>query len=228
MNDNCPDHYFEAYWVNFKNFILNVSKLSPIVTKSGIEIDKWVETLNRLKLEHKYVDIERQIEKYIATTGWLTLKYSNLYHIDIFITQLKRWQDVPSLSVDEEVKKKNKISKIYFVTINDPVFNTYINLIHSLYGNSKKSYENSFYNKFYSQIHIPDYDDPKDVDTCSQYNTNKLYDIIPQMIEDNKIGSLDIMANLIDLPSYFNETYHLKLPAKINAKKILQELNKKK
>lgn len=220
-----PDHYLESYWLEFKVLIKNLIHNFPIIANRGINLDNWVHNLNYLKSKKKYIEIEKTIETYLIITGWTIMKFGNPYYVSLYVTQLKRWQDTPSMYVEEAVKKKNKLDKKYLTSINDEIFLTYLNLHQSLHRSNTLTQDNSFM-ALYRQLHIPDYSDKDDIISCSKYNVKQLYQLLPNMIENKRFGSLDVVTKLIDIPKFCYETYGVEVPAQMSPKKIIQLLEK--
>ncbi len=112
---NLPDKNTEFFWYNFKESILNLLNLLQnnnlklkYSTKWNDIMNHLTETsnlLNKLQKEEKYDQIILVIQKYIFIIARvLFIPYTNYYHFNIFITNLKRWEtwvlDSDSISIN--------------------------------------------------------------------------------------------------------------------------------
>ncbi len=96
-----PDKNVEFFWYNFKESILNL--LNKIKNENLRYSTKWDDImnhlnetsnqLNKLQIEEKYDEIISVIQNYIYLMARvLFIPYTNYYHFNIFITNLKRWE----------------------------------------------------------------------------------------------------------------------------------------
>jgi hypothetical protein len=221
-----PDHFLEEFWNLFKSLAHTILYKNPIASTAGFDLDTWVVNLNIMKTNQEYVNIEKNIEKYIALTGWIAIKSYNHYQFSLYVTHIKRWQDVPSICFDDDIKRHNKQCGKYFSHLEDKSFSLYIQLLLNLTKN-EHSFDNTFYSKLFDQLHIPDYDDKEDVISSCKYNMNHAFQILPTIIADKKGGAIDIMNNYFDLNQYFEDNYGINIRHKMQARKILMLLDKK-
>jgi hypothetical protein len=215
-----PDHFLEEYWKNFKSFINKLSDELKIVS-NYIKLDVMVNHLNKLKSEGKYIEIEKSIEKYLLTVGWLMIKNYNNYFFHIYMSRLKEWKKVPIMQI-EATKKKN--SSKYLKFTNDLSFDIYIGLINTL-TNHSHDLENPIYKNIFSEVHIPNCNDVDDIAKCCQFNIEQIKKIIPILVDDNKAGSLTILSNYINLHDIIKELYNVHIMPKTNGKKIIDKIN---
>lgn len=94
MND--PDYHIELFWLGFKQSMINLYKHINIKYD---HIQKWSDTLNILKANKEYIEIEKNIRDYISHYVFDMIisiyHYGMLsYHADILITNLKRWNHI--------------------------------------------------------------------------------------------------------------------------------------
>jgi hypothetical protein len=219
-----PDHFLEEYWKNFKSFIIKLLREYKIIS-NYIKLNEMVNHLNQLKNEGKYIEIETCIEKYVLTIGWLLIKNYNNYLFHIFISRLKEWKNVPSIRT-EDIKHKQKDKSNYLKFVNDLSFDIYIGIVNNLKSNSQYLKRHN-YKEFLNGVHIPDYNDKSDIIKCCQLNIQRIKTIIPTLISDNKVGSLTILSDYLNLPDIILELYDVKIMPKTNGKKIIYKVNQK-
>jgi hypothetical protein len=98
---NLPDKNVEFFWYNFKESINNL--LNNVKKEHSKHSTKWDDImnhlnetsnqLNKLQIEEKYDEIIQVIQNYIYLMARvLFIPYTNYYHFNIFITNLKRWE----------------------------------------------------------------------------------------------------------------------------------------
>lgn len=83
-----PDHDIEQFWLAFKKSMQNFYDAKHVISRP---IELWSATLNKLQSQHKYNEIESHIRNYLSLYGIDLLRFESQYHINILITNLKRW-----------------------------------------------------------------------------------------------------------------------------------------
>ena len=90
MND---DHDIEQFWLSFKQSMLNFYRITDhnILRRP---IEKWSDALNQLQREKRYAEIEESIKHYISLYAMDLIRCCNHYHMNILMTNIKRWNKV--------------------------------------------------------------------------------------------------------------------------------------
>jgi hypothetical protein len=113
LNKNDPDYHIEYFWYGFKNSMIN---FYSFINHDYSHILLWSQNLNNFKKDKKYSDIELSIREYISQFSLVLLKHSNtMYHDDIFLTNVNRWNKISSHFNFEKSDKYTKIFLIYCV-----------------------------------------------------------------------------------------------------------------
>lgn len=86
-----PDHDIEQFWLAFKKSMQNFYDAKHVISRP---IELWSATLNKLQSQHKYNEIESHIRNYLSLYGIDLLRLESQYHINILITNLKRWDKI--------------------------------------------------------------------------------------------------------------------------------------
>jgi hypothetical protein len=157
MND---DHDIEQFWLLFKQSMLNFYNIVALRRP----IDKWSEALNVLQKDRRYIDIEEMIKQYISLYAMDLLRLCNHHHINILMTNIKRWNKIAS---------KHKC-------INEADKNTYFNCVFMLVDICYMLLEqgNADVKDLFSQYEL-----------CILNHDYSLF--INYAVENNKIGMLD-------------------------------------
>lgn len=87
------DHDIEQFWLSFKKSMNNFYEI-PEHRILRRPIEEWSETLNDLQREKRYNDIEETIKEYISLYAMDLIRCCNHYHMNILVTNLKRWNKV--------------------------------------------------------------------------------------------------------------------------------------
>lgn len=85
------DDDMEEFWTGFKMHLHNLRK----------DCDEWSAHLNDLKSQRRYEDIKHAIRGYICITAREMLRESSEYHYKIFMTNVKRWEQIDN--TEEEI-----------------------------------------------------------------------------------------------------------------------------
>ena len=110
MNDENPDKLIEEFWLQFKKSMINyykTSKLRPI--------EKWSNKLNYYQSKKNYIEIEKHILNYISLYAIDLMRNDTNYHMNILVTNIKRWKKV--LVNYDSIIIKNEYYNIIFLLI---------------------------------------------------------------------------------------------------------------
>lgn len=218
-----PDHFLESYWSDFKNFIKLIQKNLPVTISDNIKLTEWVKVLNIMKTNREYVNIEKQIEKYLAIIGWCLLKCESRYHFNIYLTNLKRWNKLPFICIDE--RRKDTPHETHFKHLNDNSIELYIDIFNSLTKKTKLS--NPIYIKLFTYLQIPDYNNKDSVETTVNYNIKNIYEIIPELISEKRYSCLDCINKYVNMKKYLKDNYNLEIKSQhMSSRKYLAKLSK--
>ena len=110
---NLPDKNIEFFWYNFKESVNNAfnnlnQETKKVLKKYNIQenLIELSNTLNQLQQNEQFNEIQIKIENYIRDISRiLFLPYTNEYHFNIFLTNLKRW-DTWVLELPDKQKHK--------------------------------------------------------------------------------------------------------------------------
>lgn len=214
MTTTKKDHLVERYWLEeLKPFIIKIE--NELIFDS---LEFFCDKLNQLQKDDKYQQIEIEIEKYMGTIGWQLIKYSNQYNVDLFVTHLKRWSKIESLcdnNIKHPVCYYFKTSKYYQVLV------LYLNL----YRNFLKHTDNfNIFQNSHKEINLIDYMISSDnmIQNFSDENMNLVIRVIPEFIENEKNGVLDIIFRYIDMIPIINKYYNIKLNRPLKGRKLIQ------
>ena len=100
------DEAYESFWYGFKNSVINFNHESPSALYEPIikRISIVSNELNALQKQERYDDIIRMIETFLTDFLWVSLKKpydsTDLYHLNIAKTNLKRWIALPNTAND--------------------------------------------------------------------------------------------------------------------------------
>ena len=111
-----PDYYTEEFWLHFKQSMFNFYNVKKIKLRN---IEKWSKRLDMLQSKKQYEEIEHCIVNYIYLFSIDMMKYGDLYHTNILIKNIERWNFIhPKLNLfeleDTKYKKICYLLKIFF------------------------------------------------------------------------------------------------------------------
>lgn len=89
---NTPDYEIEQFWFRYKKSIINFYNQNNQFL--NCPINNWCVNLNNLQKEQKYKEIEHFIREYISIYAIDLIKECDLYHINILVTNIKRWNKI--------------------------------------------------------------------------------------------------------------------------------------
>lgn len=99
MNQDDPDYHIEMFWLGFKQSMIN---LYQHINMNYDHIQKWSDTLNMLKANKEYLEIEKNIIEYISYYVFdIIISIYNhgmlSYHANILISNMKRWNRISNM-----------------------------------------------------------------------------------------------------------------------------------
>lgn len=115
LNKSDPDYHIEYFWYGFKASIINFYNQNKL---SYNHVYEWSNTLNKLKNEKKYNEIEYLIREYMSrySKDIITHSYDiSYYDDDILITNIKRWNRLSQNYNFEKSTKHNDLLLIFLM-----------------------------------------------------------------------------------------------------------------
>jgi len=113
INPDDPDYQIELFWYGFKTSMYNFYNTYRIPHN---HIQKWSDTLNELKKNKQYNDIERDIRDYMAHYSFdLTRQHNSNYYDQILISNIKRWDKISNKYKFKSCEKYNKIILLFYI-----------------------------------------------------------------------------------------------------------------
>jgi hypothetical protein len=118
MNQNDPDYHIEMFWLGFKQSMIN---LYQHINMKYDHIQKWSDTLNMLKANKEYLEIEKNIRDYISyyVFDMIISIYNHgmlSYHANILISNMKRWNRISNM-FNFKVSIYSKILIIFMICL---------------------------------------------------------------------------------------------------------------
>lgn len=199
-----PDHYIEEFWLNFKQSMKNFYGES---NKLYRPITQWSNKLNELQKNHDYDLIEINIRDFISLYAIDVLRTLSNYHMNILITNIKRWNTI-----------SNKISKFEICEVK------YINVVFlliDLYNTLTKCIiESDNNNKLLDlfsivELYIINEDFKPFIDYAIKHKKPSIID---------KINEYEFQHNRSGYNKYIETKYKIPLSPKMSAKKIFLKL----
>jgi hypothetical protein len=143
LNPNDQDYQIELFWYGFKAAMYNFLQSYRISTN---HIEEWSITLNDLKKDKKYDDIESHIRDYMAQYALqLSRQINSNYHDQILISNIKRWDKISNKYKFRKSEKYNKIILLFYIynEIKQDTNSNYFYLIKSIdYVNATNDFDN--------------------------------------------------------------------------------------
>ncbi len=99
LNSGDDDATYEHFWYNFKDSVINISRLNSELFLNILEnVDKTSKELNFYKKQGKINNIIIEIENFLSQFLWTSLhlfqKDTGEYHLNIAHTNIKRWSSL--------------------------------------------------------------------------------------------------------------------------------------
>ncbi len=201
-----PDHHIEEFWLNFKQSMNNFygdSKASKLYRP----IKQWSCKLNELQNNHDYDLIETNIRDFISLYAIDVLRTLSNYHMNILITNIKRWNVI-----------SNKISKF---EIGEVKYINVVFLLIDLYNTLTKCIiendENNGLLDLFSvvELYIINEDFKPFIDYAIKHKKPSIID---------KINEYEFQHNRSGYNKYIETKFNIPLSPKMSAKKIFLKL----
>jgi hypothetical protein len=127
MNPVDPDYLIEMFWFGFKQSMRNFYEtIDGYAAKYETFVVHWSNTLNNYKSNKDYMNIEHSIREYMSIYSFDLIKYSKSeYHDNIFITNIKRWNDISNSFNFNNSVKHSKIVILFMIYLQIKVLNDY-------------------------------------------------------------------------------------------------------
>lgn len=146
LNPNDPDYQIELFWYGFKDSMINFYRAYHI---SSTHINEWSRTLNHLKQNKKYNDIESNIRDYMSQYAFqLARQINSNYYDKILISNIKRWDKISERYKFKGSEKYNKIILLFYIynEIKQDVVSNYFHVIKSIdYTNTSNDFDSIIY-----------------------------------------------------------------------------------
>ena len=107
-----PDKEIEEFWLHFKQSMINFYDSKNYLKRP---ISEWSNTLNFYQSKKNYIEIEKKILNYISLYSIDLMRISDNYHMNILITNIKRWKRV--LNNYTKLIDNNRYYNIIFLLI---------------------------------------------------------------------------------------------------------------
>ena len=146
LNPNDPDYQIELFWYGLKGSMINFYKSYHI---SSTHMNEWSMTLNNLKKNKKYDEIERNIREYMSQYAFqLARQINSNYHDQILISNIKRWDKISGHYKFKGSEKYNKIILLFYIynEIKQDTASNYFHIIKSIdYTNTSNDFDSIIY-----------------------------------------------------------------------------------
>jgi len=108
-----PDYDVENFWLQLKPSIVNFYEVKKLKIRP---IGLWSKRLDELQLKKKYQEITKCINNYIYLFCIDVMKYGDLYHSNILIKNIDRWNNIKNNLFQKEPmnKKVYNLLKIFY------------------------------------------------------------------------------------------------------------------
>lgn len=196
-----PDAHLEQFWITFKDSIKNLYRSKRMNTDQIECLDAVSKHLNTLQKEKKYKEIETQINAYIINFSKIVIKYGDLYYASLFKTNLKRWKNITTHTID----------------------NIYISLFECLFHLLNTKTQTKKIKEFIQYIRNIIHLDDKQKDN---FDSSVFDDLTEFAIKTGKPSVLDILSEYHDVIDYVNAVYGLTLMEETKGLKITRTLIK--
>ena len=196
-NCNLPDKDIELYWYGFKNTIINFYKKKNI--QDDLDLHNMCLFLNNLQKNKDYEEIESNICNFINKVCYkYIIHQADTYDCSLLNTQIKRWNRLSKKYSTFQEKNIYEINKNY--------------IIFSIY------YKYLQYNRVNHKI-------TQFFREGTDYNNDKLNNLIDLSIENNYPYFLDKLSIIYDIPSYIKKKYGKIIHKNMKGNKIIISVN---
>lgn len=188
-----PDYYIEKFWLDLKVTMKNFYEQNNI--KNERPINLWSFELNTLQKKGDYNTIQNNIRNYMSLYAIDLMKFNDLYHTSILITNIKRW---------------DKLSTKYNFEQSESKYHNIIFLLLDIY-NCIMDYSNIELSNIFKQVELfIIYEDF----SC----------LIKYAICNNKANIIDKLNSYKNINDFIKNNYNIEFNDNMSGKKILKLL----
>lgn len=188
-----PDYYIENFWLDLKVTMKNFYEQNNI--KNERPINLWSFELNTLQKKEDYNTIQNNIRNYMSLYAIDLMKFNDLYHTGILITNIKRW---------------DKLSTKYNFEQSESKYHNIIFLLLDIY-NCIMDYSNIELSNIFKQVELfIIYEDF----SC----------LIKYAICNNKANIIDKLNSYKNINDFIKNNYNIDFDDNMSGKKILKLL----
>ncbi len=204
MNKNNEDYMIEEFWISFKKSMLNFYNEINILSRPII---LWSNKLNELQKNKEYMLIESNIRDYMSLYAIDLLRHNAGYHINILISNIKRWNTIAKNNSKFDIKSDSKYINSVFLLID----------LYNIINVKMPNIENDLISLFSMvELYIIHEDFKAFIDYALIHNKPCIIDKINEFETPN--GNFN-KSNTI---KYIEDKYKVLLSPKMSAKKIFQ------
>ena len=189
-----PDKKIEEFWLLYKQSMINYYTNQKCISRP---IKEWSEKLNYYQSKKNYTEIEKHILNYISLYAIDLMRDNNGYHMNILITNIKRWK---------------RLSKSYNTIIKENSYYNIIFLLIDIYKSIMNEKLNDNLVIIFSQVEL-----------IILYND--FSELVKFAVENSKPSILTKISKYCNIDSILYEYYNITNKNKISYRRLL--LNKK-
>ena len=189
-----PDKKIEEFWLLYKQSMINFYTNQKCISRP---IKEWSEKLNYYQFKKNYTKIEKNILNYISLYAIDLMRDNNGYHMNILITNIKRWK---------------RLSKSYNTIIKENSYYNIIFLLIDIYKSIMNEKLNDNLVIIFSQVEL-----------IILYND--FSELVKFAVENSKPSILTKISKYCNIDSILYEYYNITNKNKISYRRLL--LNKK-
>jgi len=189
-----PDKKIEEFWLLYKQSMINFYTNQKCISRP---IKEWSEKLNYYQFKKNYTKIEKNILNYISLYAIDLMRDNNGYHMNILITNIKRWK---------------RLSKSYNTIIKENSYYNIIFLLIDIYKSIMNEKLNDNLVIIFSQVEL-----------IILYND--FSELVKFAVENSKPSILTKISKYCNIDSILYEYYNITNKDKISYRRLL--LNKK-
>ena len=189
-----PDKKIEEFWILYKQSMINYYTNQKCISRP---IKEWSEKLNYYQSKKNYTEIEKHILNYISLYAIDLMRDNNGYHMNILITNIKRWK---------------RLSKSYNTIIKENSYYNIIFLLIDIYKSIMNEKLNDNLVIIFSQVEL-----------IILYND--FSELVKFAVENSKPSMLTKISKYCNIDSILYEYYNITNKDKISYRRLL--LNKK-
>lgn len=193
-NPDNPDKEIEKFWILYKQSMINYYTKEKCISRP---IKEWSNKLNYYQSKKNYTEIEKNILNYISLYAIDLMRDNNGYHMNILITNIKRWK---------------KLSKSYNTIIKENSYYNIIFLLIDIYKSIMNEKINDRFVTIFSQVEL-----------IILYND--FTELVKFAVDNSKPSILTKISKYCNIDHILYEYYNITNKNKISYRRLL--LNKK-